>query len=55
MGPPKASGARSAAPQASHPTAKTELKRAVQAGQRCRISPPQEGQAGGSSASFSSK
>jgi hypothetical protein len=52
---PKASAGRSGSPQASHSTAKTELKRASQAGHRERISPPHWGQALGSSRSDSSK
>ena len=55
MGVPNRSGELSSEPHASHSTAKTELNRAEQLGQRCRISPPQVGQVGGSSASFSSK
>jgi TPP-dependent pyruvate/acetoin dehydrogenase alpha subunit len=55
MGPPNASPARSGDPQSSHSTAKTELKRAPQAGHCARISPPQVGQIEGSSFAFSSK
>jgi hypothetical protein len=40
MGVPKASAGRSASPHDSHSTAKAELNRASQAGQRDRISPP---------------
>jgi hypothetical protein len=55
MGPPNAVGGRSSAQHASHSTAKTELKRASQAGHRERISPPHWGQALGNSLSDSSK
>jgi hypothetical protein len=55
MGVPNRSGERSSEPHASHSMAKTELNRAAQLGQRCRISPPQVGQVAGSSAADSSK
>jgi hypothetical protein len=52
---PKASKGRSSAPQASHSTAKTELKRASHSGQRDRISPAHCGHVAGNSRSDSSK
>ncbi len=53
--PPKASAGRRAVPQSSHSTAKADANRAEHEGHRQRISPAQPGQAGGSSASNSSK
>jgi hypothetical protein len=55
MGMPKASAGRSSPPQSSHATANAEAIRAPQAGQRARSSPPQPGQAAGTSGSLSAK
>ena len=54
MGVPKSSGGRSGWRHASHSTAKTELKGALQAGQRWSVAPPHAGQRSGSSDSKSS-
>ena len=54
IGVPKSSGARRAAPQASHSTANAELKGASHAGHRRSIGPPQAGHSSDTSASKSS-
>ena len=52
---PSTSGGRIGAPHSSHSTAKADGNGAEHSGQRCRVSPPQCGQAAGSSASPSRK
>ncbi|MEK6276185.1 MAG: hypothetical protein AABM30_12765 [Actinomycetota bacterium] len=52
---PKAVGGRNWSPHASHSTANTELKRALQDGQRQRISPAHCGHSVGNPLSDSSK